>query len=414
MNKKFKLFESGDTIILPNKEKLSWKDKDAIPFAFNYVVRDVDGYNTSIEDFWIGTNSTVHNFSGVGRTSTGRVWIESKIISFWQTPKQEIFLECVKKVEEKLDLKILNNDWKIEIKTRNRNKVYHKGMFMFSLIPIEEYSESEPDTKGYIDHLDKKKNKHVQGNFGSKRLKPLALRQKMYTESLNETLNTDTIEKLLNIKSNFSLCSRCGSQLHHTLKICKNCGKKNTNNGSTIKQMLYNGKHRQITKKPLFVTPLIIYNTYKGQLSGVSKEEFLDYVDNRTTGTPAISGGSVKYAKRKPLAYRQKMYQENFVTKFENFTQKVSGNVYKYGIKIGKIYWFEYHCLESSCDAKLWYRSHQEVEVIAEVETEPGEPKVYTVKFIDGFVGDVFDDELLISSDGFYRSEPPKILQKIS
>ena len=38
----------------------------------------------------------------------------------------------------------------------------------------------------------------------------------------------------------------------------------------------------------------------------------------------------------------------------------------KYDNKLGKEFWFEYHCYEApdSCDAELWYRSHQKVKVI--------------------------------------------------
>ena len=33
----------------------------------------------------------------------------------------------------------------------------------------------------------------------------------------------------------------------------------------------------------------------------------------------------------------------------------------KYDDKVGKTFWFEYNCYESpeSCDAEIWYRSHQ-------------------------------------------------------
>lgn len=80
---------------------------------------------------------------------------------------------------------------------------------------------------------------------------------------------------------------------------------------------------------------------------------------------------------------------------------------------VGKVFWFEYHCLESpeSCDAELWYRSHQKVLVlnrgIDDSDEYPDEPKVYDVVFKDGFEGTVWEDELMYSPNEFYRPDPP-------
>ncbi len=82
--------------------------------------------------------------------------------------------------------------------------------------------------------------------------------------------------------------------------------------------------------------------------------------------------------------------------------------------RIGKEFWFEYHCLESmeSSDAELWLRSHQKVIVIERGDDDndecPDEPRVYTVKFADGFTYIAFDDELMESKEDFYRPDPPK------
>jgi hypothetical protein len=91
----------------------------------------------------------------------------------------------------------------------------------------------------------------------------------------------------------------------------------------------------------------------------------------------------------------------------------------KYDDKVGRIFWFEYHCYESpeSCDAEIWYRSHQKVKVIGvsewsfdnyEDRMNDGQPRVYLVEWKDGFQYDVFEDELLESPDEFYRPNPPK------
>jgi len=89
----------------------------------------------------------------------------------------------------------------------------------------------------------------------------------------------------------------------------------------------------------------------------------------------------------------------------------------------GDAAWFEYHCNESpvSADAQLWYRSHQQVTVVAALGTvldwpgstfrarqDAGAPRYYRVRFADGFEGTVFEHELLTRPEGYYRPGPPR------
>jgi len=88
--------------------------------------------------------------------------------------------------------------------------------------------------------------------------------------------------------------------------------------------------------------------------------------------------------------------------------------------KVGRELWFEYHCFESdqSCDAELWHHSQQRVRVLQVVEPgvgetaeergDNGQPRVYKVRFTDGFEYDVFEDELLDSPEEFTRPKPLK------
>src|SRR5690242_20469538 len=82
---------------------------------------------------------------------------------------------------------------------------------------------------------------------------------------------------------------------------------------------------------------------------------------------------------------------------------------------------YEYHCLESggSQDAALWYRSHQRVTVLGRgadedhpgtftERTADGCPRVYRVRFGDGYESDAFEDELLDGPAWFTRPDPPK------
>ena len=87
---------------------------------------------------------------------------------------------------------------------------------------------------------------------------------------------------------------------------------------------------------------------------------------------------------------------------------------------VGNKFWFEYHCFESpkSCDAELWYRTHNKVLVLSIVELGCGDtklerllegcPRVYRVVFEDGFEYDVFEDELMESKEEFERPDAPK------
>ena len=85
--------------------------------------------------------------------------------------------------------------------------------------------------------------------------------------------------------------------------------------------------------------------------------------------------------------------------------------------KIGTEFWFEYHCYESpnSVDAQIWSRSHQQVKVInvsewshnnLEDRVEDASPRVYKIRFEDGFECDAFEDELMTSQKEFYRPNP--------
>jgi hypothetical protein len=87
----------------------------------------------------------------------------------------------------------------------------------------------------------------------------------------------------------------------------------------------------------------------------------------------------------------------------------------------GDVAHFEYHCNESadSAHAEWWYRSHQQVTVLGEADhdgwpgstfierSNAGQPKVYDIRWSDGFEGAVFEDELLTSPAGFERPAPP-------
>ncbi len=89
--------------------------------------------------------------------------------------------------------------------------------------------------------------------------------------------------------------------------------------------------------------------------------------------------------------------------------------------RVGRRYWFEYHCNESytSADAPAWLRSHERVLAVSICEpgigcnyltrSENGAPRVFRARWADGFEWDIFEDELLDDPTEFCRPDPPKL-----
>ena len=101
----------------------------------------------------------------------------------------------------------------------------------------------------------------------------------------------------------------------------------------------------------------------------------------------------------------------------------IAGNGHREDWYPGDQAWFEYRCLESddSCDADLWYRSHQQVTVISTRQYGPasegmpyaerceeGIPSTYKIRFADGHVAEAWEDELLAAPCYFERPDPPE------
>ena len=71
---------------------------------------------------------------------------------------------------------------------------------------------------------------------------------------------------------------------------------------------------------------------------------------------------------------------------------------------------FEYHCYEGedSGDAELWHHTHQPVTVLAKTQARGlggDEPRMYRVRFADGYEHEVFDDELLTTEAEYERPD---------
>ncbi len=100
---------------------------------------------------------------GTRETSTnlgykGRLWSDAKIISFWVYPNPVLFKKIIKLLEEKTELKIFNNGWKVEVVTNDsgdfridkeddeeEDAMYYSNRRSYDktdFIPVEEYAGS--------------------------------------------------------------------------------------------------------------------------------------------------------------------------------------------------------------------------------------------------------------------------------
>jgi len=86
----------------------------------------------------------------------GRLWIKNKLISFWVYPKKNEFWDIIKKLEKNLDIKIINNGWRIEVSYFDGDIIdsdvnvgsipYYKKLIPTTeekIIPIEDYTGSD-------------------------------------------------------------------------------------------------------------------------------------------------------------------------------------------------------------------------------------------------------------------------------
>lgn len=157
---KFLITESPDTIEIADNDFLSYEDDDAIPFFTNV---NID--HTQVENIFLGNlgdgdchGDIDYNGRRGNKSYPGRLWLNSKIMGFWVYPNEELFKSIIETLEEKLEIKIFNNGWKIEVikkdnKVRKNEFNPDKDDYFFGdddnyfdnteIIPIERYMGSE-------------------------------------------------------------------------------------------------------------------------------------------------------------------------------------------------------------------------------------------------------------------------------
>jgi hypothetical protein len=120
----FKLFESPDISYYDD----SYKNMDAISFLYyenkfyfkkntgtDYYTHTsiINEYIMNYQEYYKGfNNKQIYNQCKY----LGRLWTNKKIISFWDYPEnKEILYNIIKNIEENANIKIINNDYKIEV-----------------------------------------------------------------------------------------------------------------------------------------------------------------------------------------------------------------------------------------------------------------------------------------------------------
>jgi len=122
MIKKFEIFESPDTISFSkflSDPELHWTDEDAR--AFGYYKKDFMLHKGTHTSRW-------------RQDYPGRIWLDSKIISFWEYPENKKKLKkIITDIENRIKQNIWNQGWQIEILWNDSSKI----------IPLEDYENAE-------------------------------------------------------------------------------------------------------------------------------------------------------------------------------------------------------------------------------------------------------------------------------
>jgi hypothetical protein len=165
--KYLKLFESVDVITI-NHKQFFYYSENVYPFFWKDNPMEVH----------IGQESSVHGGNKSYRVTEyneGRMFVTPKILTFYIYPDKGNWKEFIDELEKEANLKIWNNDWKIEIYGQK-----------FTYMPIENFFDSEYCRKGNkqgkrLQHLldIETKAKMIKPNsFGSKADKrPLKYKQ---------------------------------------------------------------------------------------------------------------------------------------------------------------------------------------------------------------------------------------------
>lgn len=155
----FKLITENPDTIWDNEERRYVTDKDARPF---FITPNKD--HSKVKRLFVGNLGSFH--SDLTRKEEywdekyypGRMWIKSKLITFWTYPNEELFKQIINRIQRKLKIKMYHNGWRIEV-LKSDNKI-SKGQYNpltdeytligdnpnkceYALVPLEDYAGSD-------------------------------------------------------------------------------------------------------------------------------------------------------------------------------------------------------------------------------------------------------------------------------
>ena len=190
----------------PNGKKITFVDSDAIPFMYinneiligNPTERHFDTIFRYLYSKNIFSEEKIKDIY-FNSPIKGRLWLNSKVISFWDYIKKDDLVKVISDIKEKLNINI-DNTWLLDY---YENEEFDDKVGK-NLIPINDYLTGDyKDNTNDIEYQKKKKQhidttfKHyVPNGYGSKssKYKPLEYRQLLYQES-NNIVNPKIITK---------------------------------------------------------------------------------------------------------------------------------------------------------------------------------------------------------------------------
>jgi len=196
---KFKLIkESPDLLVLPNGEKVKWREG----IAFGYYKNEMKVHPNTHVDMTLDIEGSMEG-RGILKYA-GRIFVSHQIIAFWQFPDPEKLKQIIKELENILDI-IIDENWLIE-KNDDKNIFIHPSEYEKHWYGVEQRSEKEMG-KAHLDWKLKNelKKKGWGKGWGSDMTawdgkNPLAWRQAKYQENVmsfdNYFLNENRISDL--------------------------------------------------------------------------------------------------------------------------------------------------------------------------------------------------------------------------
>jgi hypothetical protein len=181
----FKLITESPDKIIYSGEVLHAESNDARAFLFTI------NSNNTVKDTYISELGIYHsewidniNVPQEQRAYPGRLWENHKLITFWAYPNEKLFIDIIKNIEKTLNIKMFNNNWKIEILKLKSGDIVKSNVdvedkyfgdididdddLVLDIIPIEDYV-------GSMEFSEEEKLWHLMNAEEKQRAKKLGL-----------------------------------------------------------------------------------------------------------------------------------------------------------------------------------------------------------------------------------------------